>query len=211
MDPASVESAFGASARPATFGCRGTMRTRADDRPAASGGPTSDTSSSSAESRRIDGRDPALGRAVRLTTPTAPAVTDFQVHLAGAEHRAEAAEARSRRPGRTRRDGRPIRVTSPVGATRRRSASRSSHRRDGDEVSAELDLDRLQRPDGPCRRRGALHDLPERGRDPDWKRGTWCSPPASGSTPGARYTINVIGAHDLDGNALGGDATSRSS
>jgi uncharacterized protein YkwD len=144
-----------------------------------------------------------------FTTLTAPAVTDFQVHLAGPDLAGAKAEAAAKE----------VTVRSSV------MAADTGARTDGDAIGHPIGAGATSQPptDTPTRVSSATSisvdfSVPMDRDDVEsrfaitpkikgaltWKRGSLVFTPAERLHPGTRYTISVIGAHDLDGNALGG-------
>ena len=143
--------------------------------------------------------EPAPGRSdgprrYAFTTQTAPAVTDFQVRLAGppadgetevaAEAlAAEAADAPDASPG-----------TQPPDHTAQDVSATSEIT-----VSFSVPMDEPDVED---------HFLisPDIDGELSWKDGDLVFAPSGRLEPGSRYTISVIGSHDRVGNAIGGKA-----
>jgi uncharacterized protein YkwD len=144
-----------------------------------------------------------------FTTLTAPAVTDFQVHLAGPDRAGAKAEAAAKE----------ITVRSSV------MAADTGARTDGDAIGHPIGAGATSQPptDTPTRVSSATSisidfSVPMDRNDVEgrfaispkikgsltWKRGSLVFTPRERLQPGTRYTISLIGAHDLTGNALGG-------
>jgi uncharacterized protein YkwD len=166
----------------------------------------------------VVGADAATSRGVSLrsaqrfsfTTVTAPAVTDFQVFLAGRDLAAATAAAAAKE----------VTVRSAVMATdsTARMSDRSSQATDAGarsqppartarKVSAATSISidfsvPMNRAD--VERRFAI--APDVEGSLSWRQGSLVFTPSDRLAPGTRYTISVIGAHDRNGNALGGDA-----
>lgn len=159
----------------------------------------------------------ADGAAVRsaqrfaFTTLTAPAVIDFQVHLAGADLAAAKAQAAAKKV--TTRSAvmaadtgtRVERGTSgqPIGE----GATSRPPTRTATKVSAEtaISIDfsvAMDRADVEER----FSIAPPVGGRLSWREGSLVFTPKQRLEPGTRYTISVTGSHDLRGNPLGGDA-----
>ena len=137
-------------------------------------------------------------RRFSFTTELAPAITDFQVRLVAAALEAEPAEAEiapdlasalslelessevddgSQPPTRTARD---------VSAT---SAIEMAFSEPMDRADVEAHFSIIPAADGEL----------------DWREGNLVFRPSERLEPGSRYSISVIGSHDLDGNVLGGE------
>jgi uncharacterized protein YkwD len=211
MDPASVESAFELlPAQPVRLSWNDAHtalavapegRWRTDERYLVVVGSESTTS---------------LGASLRtaqrfaFTTLTAPAVTDFQVHLAGADLAAAraaaevkevsvrstvmAADTGSRAQGDAvgRSIGEGARSQSPTDTPDKVSSSSAI----SIDFSVPMDRDDVEE-------RFAIS--PQVDGSLTWRRGSIVFTPGERLHAGTRYTISVIGAHDLNGNALGGE------
>ena len=129
-----------------------------------------------------------------FTTQPAPAVSDFQVHLAaGAEAEAvdvEADEALAAE-GVSTRDAPgtqpPSETATDVSASSAITVS----------FNAPMDQEDVER---------HFSIAPEVEGDLSWSAGHLVFTPTGRLEPGARYTISMIGAHDTRGNVLGGEA-----
>jgi uncharacterized protein YkwD len=141
------------------------------------------------ETSRADGP-----RRYSFTTQTAPAVTDFQVSLAGPTAAAaadasvdalatEAADVAPEKPGTQP----PDRTAQDVSATSEITVSFSAPMDEGDVEDHFLIAPAIE---------GGL----------SWKGGDLVFTPTGRLEPGSRYTISLIGSHDLVGNAIGGKA-----
>ena len=133
-------------------------------------------------------------RRYSFTTQTAPAVTDFQVRLAGppadanADAAAEAlaaetADVDSAEPGTQP----PDRTAQDVSATSEITVSFSAPMDEGDVEDHFLISPAIE-------------------GDLSWTGGDLVFTPTGRLEPGARYTISLIGAHDVVGNPIGGKA-----
>ena len=141
--------------------------------------------------------DPEAGRAgvprrYSFTTQAAPAVTDFQVRLAGPTSEAdaaaealaaEAADDASATPGTQP----PDRTAQDVSATSEITVSFSAPMDEGDVEDHFLISPAVE-------------------GDLSWRGGNLVFAPSGRLEPGSRYTISLIGAHDLVGNPIGGKA-----
>jgi uncharacterized protein YkwD len=163
------------------------------------------------DSATSDGTSLRSAERYSFTTLTAPVVTDFQVHLAGADlaaARAEAAvkEVTVRSAVMAADTGARVGADTsghPIGA----GATSKPPTRTATKVSADTSISidfsvPMNRAD--VEERFAIS--PSVDGKLTWKGGSLVFTPRERLDPGARYTINVIGSHDLDGNALGGDA-----
>jgi uncharacterized protein YkwD len=161
------------------------------------------------ESAEADGTSLRSARRFAFTTLPGPAVADFQVHLAGPDlAAAQAASAKdvtvrsavSAADSGTRPDG--DMSDQPIGA----GATGQPPTRTVTEVSAataisidfSVPMDRAD-----VEERFAIN--PTVDGVLSWHRGSLVFTPSERLEPGARYTISVIGSHDRDGNALGGE------
>jgi uncharacterized protein YkwD len=165
----------------------------------------------SAASAAEDGSTLRAARRYSFTTATAPAVADFQVHLAGADLTAsEATTPNSTLTSRTAvldastdaaatsdSDVNPI-GTGAVAQTPERTVKRvSASTQISIDFSAEMDAADVER---------HFTISPEVSGDISWVGDNLVFTPGERLEPGTRYTISVIGAHDLRGNAVGGKA-----
>ena len=163
----------------------------------------------SAASESADGTTLRGARRYSFTTATAPAVAEFQVHLAGADipdSSATVADATlsSRTAvldaGLSAGDDdvlQPIgdgAVTRPPTHTVKRVSASTSISID---FSAEMDTADVEK---------HFTISPQIDGDITWVGDDLVFTPSERLEPGARYTINLIGSHDLQGNPLGGKA-----
>jgi uncharacterized protein YkwD len=143
---------------------------------------------------RTDGRALATPRRFTFTTEVAPAVSDFQVHLANGAP-APAPSAFDER-AEALLEGDPI--LEPPGSlppTKTATAVSSSST-----ITVSFS-EEMQRAD--VERRFAI--TPAAAGDLSWSPdGDLVFTPTERLIPGSRYTISVIGAHDAQGNVLGG-------
>jgi uncharacterized protein YkwD len=161
------------------------------------------------ESAEVDGTRLRSAQRFAFTTLTAPAVTDFQVHLAGPDlAAAKAASAKdvtvrsavmAADSGARADSGSSAR---PIGA----GAKSQSPSRTATDVSAataisidfSVPMDRAD-----VEERFAIS--PKVKGSLSWNRGSLVFTPRERLEAGGRYTISVIGSHDVHGNALGGE------
>ncbi len=161
------------------------------------------------ESAEVDGTSLRTAQRFAFTTLTAPAVTDFQVHLAGPDLAAAmaasakdvtvrssvlAADTGARADGDT--SGQPIgagaKSQPPTQTAEKVSAATAIS------VDFSVPMDRAD-----VEARFAIN--PKVKGSLSWNRGSLVFNPRERLQPGARYTISVIGSHDRNGNALGGE------
>ena len=146
-----------------------------------------------------------------FTTLTAPAVTDFQVHLAGADLAAAKAAAAVKEVS--------IRSTVMAADTGARAQADAIDRPIGEGATSQSPTDTPDKVSSdtsisidfsvPMDRNDVEERFaisPEIDGSLRWKSGSIVFTPSERLHPGTRYTISVIGAHDLDGNALGGES-----
>jgi len=141
--------------------------------------------------------EPAAGRVdlprrYSFTTQTAPAVSDFQVRLAGPPAASDpvaealAPEVTNSEPGDSAAQP-PDQTAQDVSATSQITVSFSAPM---DEADVE----------------DHFVISPAMEGDLSWKDGDLVFTPTGRLEPGSRYTISLIGSHDLVGNAIGGKA-----
>ena len=146
-----------------------------------------------------------------FTTLTAPAVTDFQVHLAGADLAAAKAAAAVKEVS--------VRSTVMAADTGARAQADAIDRPIGEGATSQSPTDTPNKVSSatsisidfsvPMDRNDVEERFaisPEIDGSLRWKSGSIVFTPSERLHPGTRYTISVIGAHDLDGNALGGES-----
>ena len=157
-----------------------------------------------AAAETADGTELSSARRFAFTTATAPAVTDFQVHLAPADLAAKVQTVAA--PTATLdADAYPliVRVASPeppddgsVSQPPTRTAEQVS-------ASSSITIDFSAAMD-----QADVEDrftiTPAVERDLTWRGRDLVFSPTERLEPGARYTISVIGSHDMYGNPLGG-------
>jgi uncharacterized protein YkwD len=151
-------------------------------------------------SESADGSPLRGGRRYAFTTQTAPAVTDFQVRLAGEDLAAATAVAREDVPS-----VRSLTVATEAAAASIVEAGSQPPTRTAKEVSAttaisvsfSADMDRADVED-----RFAI--APEVTGDLAWNGNDLVFTPSERLQPGGRYTVSLLGAHDASGNPLGG-------
>jgi len=144
-----------------------------------------------------------------FTTLTAPAVTDFQVHLAGPDLAGAKAEAAAKEVtvrssvmaadtgARTDDDA----IGHPIGAGATSQLPTDTPTKVSSATSISMDFSvPMDRDDVE----GRFAISPKIDGSLTWKRGSLVFTPTERLHPGTRYTITLIGAHDLDGNVLGG-------
>ena len=144
-----------------------------------------------------------------FTTLTAPAVTDFQVHLAGADLAAAKAAAAVKEVS--------VRSTVMAADTGERAQAGGIDRPIGEGATSQSPTDTPDKVSSdtsisidfsvPMDRNDVQERFaitPKIDGSLTWKGGSIVFTPRERLHPGTRYTISVIGAHDLDGNALGG-------
>jgi len=210
MDPASVESAFELlPAQPVRLSWNDahTLLTvspggkwRTDERYLVVVGSESATSL---------GASLSTAKRFAFTTLTAPAVTDFQVHLAGpdlagAKAEAAAKEVTVRSSVMAADTGEPTdgdAIGHPIGAGATSQPPTATPTKVSSATSISIDFSvPMDRADVE----GRFAISPKIDGALTWKRGSLVFTPTERLHPGTRYTISVIGAHDLNGNALGG-------
>ena len=165
----------------------------------------------SSSSKSADGSTVRGARRYSFTTATAPAVADFQVHLAGVDlppssatvaddvlsSRAAvldtglSAEARSEQE--LQPIGRGAATRLPTHTVKQVSASTAI----SIDFSAEMDTADVEE---------HFSISPEIAGDITWIGDHLVFTPSERLEPGTRYTISLIGSHDLQGNPLGGKA-----
>ena len=157
-----------------------------------------------------DGASLRAAKRFSFTTVTAPAVTDFQVYLAGpdlaaARAAAEVKEVSTRGAVIAADTGARVEAERSsqqvgVGATSQPPTSTVTKVSSATAISIDFSvpMDRADVED-----RFAIS--PKIDGSLSWRRGSLVFTPAERLQPGARYTISVIGSHDLSGNALGGE------
>ena len=146
-----------------------------------------------------------------FTTATAPAVTDFQVHLAGADlvtakaAEAEVKELSVRSAMATDTGDLAVDATSAgpigVGATSQAPASVATRVSATSSISIDFSVP-MDRAD--VQRRFAIS--PKVDGTLAWKHGSLVFTPSGRLAAGTRYTVSLVGAHDSEGNLLGGES-----
>jgi uncharacterized protein YkwD len=163
-----------------------------------------------ARSTTADGADLRTAIRFAFTTKTAPAVVDFQVHLAGrdleaARAEATAKEATVRDTVMAADDGSPTEVGSdahPIGADATTKPPSRTASRVSAATSISIDFSvAMDRAD--VEERFAI--APKVKGSLSWRQGSLVFTPTERLEPGTRYTISVIGSHDQQGNLLGGE------
>ncbi|HJP70724.1 MAG TPA: Ig-like domain-containing protein [Candidatus Limnocylindria bacterium] len=153
------------------------------------------------QSSETDGGSPLRGgRRFAFTTETAPAVTDFQVRLAGEDLAAVTALAREDVPS-----VRSLSRATEAAAAAVVEAGSQPPTRTAKQVSAttaisvsfSADMDRAD-----VESRFAI--APEVAGNLSWNGGNLVFTPSERLEPGGRYTVSLHGAHDANGNPLGG-------
>ena len=158
-----------------------------------------------------DGSTLRAAQRYSFTTATAPAVADFQVHLAGADLSAsEATSSEATLSSRTAvldastdvaasgdADLRPIGAGAVAQTPARTVKQVSASTQISIDFSADMDAADVER---------HFTISPEVSGDISWVGDNLVFTPSERLEPGTRYTISVIGAHDTQGNALGGKA-----
>ena len=157
-----------------------------------------------------DGAALRMAQRFAFTTVTAPAVVDFQVHLAGRDldaARAEAAarEATVRSTVMAADDGSPTDVGADgqaIGDGAKSQPPTRTPNRVSAATSIAIDfsvpMDRADVED-----RFAI--TPKVDGSLSWRQGSLVFSPSERLKPGTRYTISVIGSHDRHANPLGGE------
>jgi uncharacterized protein YkwD len=160
------------------------------------------------ESATADGASLRTAQRFSFTTVAAPAVADFQVYLSGPDLAASAAAVKEL-------SARSTVIAADAGTLAERDLSRQAS---GDGVKS-------QPPTSTARKVSAetaisidfsvpmdRADVEERftitpmvDGSLTWRHGSLVFTPSERLAPGTRYTISVIGSHDLRGNALGGE------
>jgi uncharacterized protein YkwD len=210
MDPVSVESAFELSpAQPVrltwdegatTLTVTPTGRWRSDERYLVVIG---------SGAARSDGAAVRTSQRFSFTTSTAPTVTDFQVHVAGGDRSANRASTagqelsvRTAIAADTGARAEPDASGHPigVGATSQPPSRTATKVSAGSSISIDFNV-RMDRAD--VERRFAI--APHVDGSLSWKGGSLVFRPAERFQPGMRYTISLLGTHDVAGNALAGD------
>ena len=140
------------------------------------------------------------GRRYAFTTQTAPAVTDFQVRLAGEDLAAATALAREDVPS-----VRSLSRASEAAAAGVVEAGSQPPTRTAKEVSATTAISvsfsaEMDREDVESR----FAIAPEVAGDLSWDGSDLIFTPSERLQQGGRYTVSLLGAHDADGNPLGG-------
>ena len=165
----------------------------------------------SAESSAQDGEILGAARRYSFTTATAPAVADFQVHLAGADlSSSEAVAADATLSSRTAvldapsdDSGTGDAHLQPIGSgavaqeTARTVKEVSASTRISIDFSTEMDTADVER---------RFTIMPRISGEITWVGDNLVFSPHERLEAGSRYTISVIGAHDVQGNTLGGKA-----
>lgn len=144
---------------------------------------------------RTDGRPVGGPARYSFTTRTAPTVSDFQVHFAiePAAAPTPPAEADAKVEALREADADAAVTDGAASVKTAQSVSASS----AITVSFSDEMDRADV-------EGRFAITPEVDGDLSWEGGDLVFTPSERMTPGARYTVSVIGAHDVDGNVLGG-------
>ena len=161
------------------------------------------------ESAEVDGTSLRSAQRFAFTTLTAPAVTDFQVYLAGPDlAAAKAASARdvTVRSSVMAADSGARADSDMSGRAISTGAKSQPPTRTATDVSAataisidfSVPMDRAD-----VEERFAIS--PKVKGSLNWDRGSLVFTPRERLEPGTRYTISVIGSHDKRGNALGGE------
>ena len=133
-------------------------------------------------------------RRYSFTTQSAPTVTDFQVRLAG-----PLAEAGS--------EPAPEALAAEVVESSSEKAGTQSPERTAQDVSATSEITvSFSAPMDELDVEDHFVISPAIEGDLSWRNGNLVFGPASRLEPGSRYTISLIGSHDLTGNAIGGKA-----
>ena len=161
------------------------------------------------ESAEIDGTSLRTAQRFAFTTLTAPAVTDFQVYLAGPDlAAAKAASAKDvtvrssvmAADSGARADSDMSGQSTSTGAKSQPPTSTATDVSAATAISIDFSVP-MDRAD--VEERFAIS--PKVKGSLSWDRGSLVFAPRERLEPGTRYTISVIGAHDQDGNALGGE------
>jgi uncharacterized protein YkwD len=161
------------------------------------------------ESETADGASLRLAQRYAFTTQTAPAVADFQIHLAGPDlAAAKAAVAKDVTVRGTvlaadsgdHADAVTDRQPIGAGATSQPPTSTATDVSAATSISIDFSVP-MDRED--VEERFAIN--PNVDGSLSWKGRSLVFTPGERLQPGTRYTINVIGAHDQQGNALGGE------
>jgi uncharacterized protein YkwD len=148
------------------------------------------------DARRSDGSE--LGTPLRyaFTTETAPVVTDFQVRLAGWDLTvAELEEAVETDPL----------LKLDADALAEPPALPPTTTADGVSAGSSITIT-FSGPMDPADVSGSLAISPSVPGKVSWADGQLTFRPSERLVPGARYTVSVVGGHDLGGNVLGGKA-----
>jgi uncharacterized protein YkwD len=151
-------------------------------------------------SEAVDGSPLRGGRRYAFTTQTAPVVSDFQVRLAGDDLAAVTAVAREDVPS-----VRTLSVVTDAAAAPVMEAGSQPPTHTAKEVSSSTAISvsfstEMDRAD--VERRFAI--APEVAGDLTWNGSNLVFTPSERLTPGGRYTVSLLGAHDANGNPLGG-------
>ena len=147
-----------------------------------------------------DGSPLRGGRRYAFTTETAPVVSDFQVRLAGDDLAAVTALAREDIPSVP-----SVRLATDAAVAVAPVSGSHPPTRTAKEVSAATAIsvsfsDEMDREDVET----AFAIAPEVSGDLSWRGRDLVFTPSERLEPGGRYTISLLGAHDADGNPLGG-------
>ena len=141
-----------------------------------------------------DGTALAGAKRYAFTTQAAPSVADFQVRLApGAEPEAAEAEADADQARAAEASTRDTPSSQPPTETATAVSATSAIT-----ISFNAPMDRADV-------EAHFSIAPEVEGDLSWSDGHLVFTPTGRLDPGARYTISVIGAHDVAGNVLGGE------
>lgn len=151
-----------------------------------------------ADARSADGATAGDSRRFAFSTERAPAVTDVQVRLAGEmdEPTAEAPPTLAMAPS-VRRDGAQPSTAVTSAADLGTETGVSASTRISVAFSSPMDEEDTE---------AHFAISPEVDGFLAWEDGELVFTPDERLTPGARYTISVVGAHDRDGNVLDGKA-----
>jgi uncharacterized protein YkwD len=147
-----------------------------------------------------DGSQLRGGRRYAFTTETAPVVSDFQVRLAGEDLAAVTALAREDVPS-----VRSLSVAAETATAAALEAGSQPPTRTAKEVSTTTAISVSFSADmnhEDVESRFAI--APEVSGELSWKGNDLVFTPSERLEPGGRYTVSLLGAHDADGNPLGG-------